>query len=439
MIAHEEFRELCALATSGCLTAEEQTRLKAHLASCPECRDTAREYETVARQGIPSLAADFPEDVSQVPFGWSEERAYQDFLRDSDKGSSAPQAVYCPEPCQSSSTIVPLRSTRLWPGQLSRLLPYAAGIVLAVLAGLWGYQRGITRSADFINGAQGHYQEIVSAARAQVARLSSERDLLLAKDQETDSRLITLRAEMASQLSDIKRLQVEEQNLRNSLQASEAEKDKVTTDRDAVLRRLRQLQADLERSQGELASKQKDMEALSQQRPVQSGKEKELEARVAQLEELLKDRDDAIDRQQDLLAHDRDIRDLMGARDLYVAEVVDVGHNGKTKKPFGRIFFTKGKSLIFYAYDLDQQPGLREASSFQAWGRRGPDESKAASLGIFYLDNSSHKRWVVKSDDPNLIQQIDAVFVTVEPKGGSQKPTGKQLLFAYLRVEPNHP
>ena len=37
------------------------------------------------------------------------------------------------------------------------------------------------------------------------------------------------------------------------------------------------------------------------------------------------------------------------------------------------------------------------------------------------------------------LQQIDAVFVTVEPHGGSEKPSGKPLLFAYLKVNANHP
>jgi hypothetical protein len=27
----------------------------------------------------------------------------------------------------------------------------------------------------------------------------------------------------------------------------------------------------------------------------------------------------------------------------------------------------------------------------------------------------------------------------VEPNGGSQKPSGKPFLFAYLKVDPNHP
>jgi hypothetical protein len=45
----------------------------------------------------------------------------------------------------------------------------------------------------------------------------------------------------------------------------------------------------------------------------------------------------------------------------------------------------------------------------------------------------------VKSDDPKKLEQIDSVFVTVEPNGGSHKPSGKPLLFAYLKVDPNHP
>jgi hypothetical protein len=46
---------------------------------------------------------------------------------------------------------------------------------------------------------------------------------------------------------------------------------------------------------------------------------------------------------------------------------------------------------------------------------------------------------VLRSDDPKHLAEIDAVFVTVEPRGGSQKPTGKPLLYALLRKEANHP
>ena len=153
----------------------------------------------------------------------------------------------------------------------------------------------------------------------------------------------------------------------------------------------------------------------------------------------LHDRETMIEQQEDLLAHDRDIREIMGARDLYVAEVYDVERTRETKKPYGRVFYTKGKSLIFYAYDLDQQAGVKNASTFQAWGRRGPDWQQALNLGVFYVDNASKKRWVLRFDDSKALAQIDAVFVTVEPTGGSQRPSKKPRLFAYLHIDPNHP
>jgi hypothetical protein len=91
------------------------------------------------------------------------------------------------------------------------------------------------------------------------------------------------------------------------------------------------------------------------------------------------------------------------------------------------------------AYDLDQQSELKRASTFQAWGRRGPDRQQAVNLGVFYEDNGTKKRWILKCDDPKTLTQIDAVFVTIEPNGGSYKPSSKPLLFAYLKVSPNHP
>jgi anti-sigma-K factor RskA len=45
----------------------------------------------------------------------------------------------------------------------------------------------------------------------------------------------------------------------------------------------------------------------------------------------------------------------------------------------------------------------------------------------------------LRFDNSQTLSQIDAVFVTVEPHGGSRKPTGKPFLFATLRKEANHP
>ena len=61
---------------------------------------------------------------------------------------------------------------------------------------------------------------------------------------------------------------------------------------------------------------------------------------------------------------------MLGASDLRIAEVYDVGQSGATRKPFGRVFYTKEKSLVFYAYDLEQQAEVKpETNGFiQACG-----------------------------------------------------------------------
>jgi hypothetical protein len=38
------------------------------------------------------------------------------------------------------------------------------------------------------------------------------------------------------------------------------------------------------------------------------------------------------------------------------------------------------------------------------------------------------------SNDPKALARLDMVFVTIEPPGGSDRPTGKQLLRAYPQV-----
>ena len=82
---------------------------------------------------------------------------------------------------------------------------------------------------------------------------------------------------------------------------------------------------------------------------------------------------------------------------------------------------------------------MRDASTFQAWGRQGSDTQHDVSLGVMYLDDSTQKRWALKFNDAETLAKIDTVFVTVEPRGPSAKPTGKPLLFASLRIDPNHP
>jgi hypothetical protein len=437
LITHDELRALCALSTSGSLTAEERSRLGEHLLVCLECRKAAQEYETVAGIVMPSLVTDFPADVGAFPEGWSEGESKRELFRQLDLRKQPDRAQlrrfglgrggYVKHPAARE-----WGESFAWLHGATRILTYAAaGVVLAALIGMLGYRQGEKQGANSVPVSQRPAME-ANGPRDEIAALSQERQVLRAQLQERDRAIAILSGKTAHQLADIQALKDEDHQAKDSYLRAQQESAQTASDRDGLRRKLEQAQSDL-------ALLQAEMESLRQQRADAAARVAELEARLGQLPELLKDRDATIEQQRELLARDRDIRDLMGARDLYMAEVIDVGRNGETKKPFGRVFYTKGKSLIFYAYDLDQQPSLRQASTFQAWGRRGPDMTQAMNLGIFYVDNTTHKRWVLKFDDPKSLDQIDAVFVTVEPTGGSRKPSGKQLLFAYLRVEPNHP
>jgi hypothetical protein len=59
---------------------------------------------------------------------------------------------------------------------------------------------------------------------------------------------------------------------------------------------------------------------------------------------------------------------------------------------------------------------------------------------MFYSDDKAQRRWTFKCDDPKILTEIDSVFVTLEPeKGDPSHPHGPNLMYAYLRGQPNHP
>ena len=425
---HDEFRLLCAISTSGCMTEEERHRLASHLAVCSECRELTSEYEAIARSAVPFLVSDFPEEVADPPRGWSVDVSKRDLYRRLQEGNQSPSSVRTRLIAREPE----LRRRDWWVGHFSTrsLLPYAAGLA-AILAIATLSQRLGSRQAA--NAARAISQsQLQDGARQDSVSESNQRLLLQTELEKQERAIASLNDKITHQVTEIQALNGRDEGIRESLQRAESRHAQTLAERDELGRKLEQAQSDL-------AAMQKDLDSLHQRRGDQSLRLSDLQAQVTKLSEVLEERDRTIEEQRELLARDKDIRELVGAREMYVAEVIDVGRDGQTKKPFGRVFYTKGKSLIFYAYDLDQQPHVREASTFQVWGRRAPDLSQAMNLGILSEDNPAHKRWVLKFNDTKSLEQIDAVFVTAEPQGGSRKPTGKEFLFTYLRVEPNHP
>jgi hypothetical protein len=408
-----------------------------HFTVCADCRQAMSEYDVAARKGVAALAEDLaPQEREDTDSSWSVESAEKAFFkrlnieqkRESYRANNHGAAAgnpgrYTYRPAQ-------IRWSEVW-------MPFSAAVLLAFALGIAGYRTGVKRATDVAPTTPGPTKASESSLEEQASDAGYERTQLLAK-----------LSENAKLIDDLKRQLSEQLRVVNGLKALDGTHSPSGTQqtghtaREAHTRREEELAI----AQDKLQELQKTIEAVTAQREEATTRAATLEAAVGELTRLVRDREQSLDqkegevaKQQELLDHDRDIRELMGARDLYIAEVHDVSKSGQTDRTYGRVFYTKGKSLIFYAYDLDAQPGLPNVSSFQAWGRRGPDKQEALNLGIFYEDNVSKKRWVLKAEDPKTLEDIDAVFVTVEPNGGSHHPSGKPLLFAYLRIAPNHP
>jgi hypothetical protein len=436
---HDEFLELCAVSTSGELTEEEQKRLEDHLAVCSPCRQVLQQYRSVVDQVIPSIvASEEPATVERDSSGSQNraEKALFDRLAQQEKL----QAVGV-EKARSSSRvphrILPASSDSAWRHVWTL---YAAGILLFVALSFFAYRIGIRRGTDTAkivpppSGvlAPAQPSQVASALEEQLSDAGHDREIARSELVQRDKTIADLRRQLNQQSAVVAQMKAERDNLQNNLRAGDSSRQDLIQQRTELAQKLDSAEADSQALQGKLAT-------LTQQSVRDTDSLKTSEAKVNDLTHLLAQREADLEQQDELLAHDRDIRDLMGARDLYIAEVYDVEGTGETKKAYGRVFYTRGKSLIFYAYDLDQQAGLKRASAFQAWGRRGADQQQSVNLGVFYEDNASKKRWILKCEDPKTLAQIDAVFVTVEPNGGSHRPSSKALLFAYLKINPNHP
>jgi anti-sigma-K factor RskA len=410
---HEEFVALSALFFSGELTDEEWALLQVHLAYCDACREAFEQYKRIHANVIPAMAASAAAEATDVPRE-SESALQEAELKLMNQLSASPD-----------SKEFPARSVpwRLFSGVLA-----ACAIVAALIYVFAGHHAG------------------QPAVRLEASKTPSTPPSKQTAQPTPESALRDELDRTKREVADLQQQLTAAQNRPSSLLPSEAMKrqqqkeqasyEQLTTDKDSLARQLLAAQADLQSLGDKLAS----ADANGTQQTAQMSA---LQARVRQLNESLAEKNTALDDKErmlaldkDFLSHDRDIRDLIGARNLYIADIFDTNENGKTAKPFGRLFYTKDRSLVFYGFDLEKQAGLTQPVAFQAWG--SGSDTKPVNLGLFYQDDS-HKRWVVRFSDPKTLARLNMVFVTVEPPGGSNRPTGKQLLRAYLQIQPNHP
>jgi hypothetical protein len=430
--SHDGFLELCATATTGSLNAEERRRLKEHLAQCESCREILAQYEAIIDRVIPVWVPDLTEE-RRTPSGWSLEEAEAQLFARLGEPDRLPNQQEFPELKSPPASISP-PTVRTFSGDVlwrHLWVQFAAALLLVAALGIIAYRTGVGRGLILVLRGSASDTSLPDSGLPNEPAISAS-DRTPALENGMGAQLAALRTQFKERLAEIKRLKAQQAQTERDLSLERASRISQAQERAALSERL-------ELTKGSLESLQQKLDSATSENSEDSALTAALQLKVDQLTESMRDRHLEIARERELLDHDRDIRELMGSRDLYIAEVYDVAKTGLTQKPFGRVFYTTGKSLIFYAYDLDQQPGIEQTSTFQAWGRRGQDHDHAVNLGIFYQDNKTTKRWVLKSDDPKTLGQIDEVFVTVEPNGGSVHPSGKPLLFAYLRIQPNHP
>jgi hypothetical protein len=434
---HEEFLELCAVATSGNLTEEEKKKLNKHLATCAECQKAAKEFQDAADNAIPALAEELAPELTREDrkedSSFNQEAAEASFLRRLSKEKKRSPLASGEADGWLSPLVV--RRSRNFRRSLERFdfwLPLAAAGLLCLALGILTYRMGKHRGVDLTRREQASAIPRDGISQETLATVVRERDEANARLSAEDTAISALKREMNRQLNENAKLKTFRSDQEVALENSAGEKGQLSADRDRLAQELASGQVSLQVSEDKLRK-------LEKERSESVIHTANLEAQVAELSRVVTDQQKDLGKEKELLAKDKDIRELMGARDLYVAEVIDVERTGETQKAFGRLFYTKGKSLIFYAYDVDEKPGWKNVSTIQAWGMRGPDQQQAVNLGMFYEDNVSKKRWVLKFNDAKTLSQIDAVFVTLEPQGGSQKPSRKPFLFAYLKMDPNHP
>jgi hypothetical protein len=428
---HDRFRELAAIATSGALAINERAELNDHLRMCEACTEVYAQYRVLAGAGFPMLAASY--EHREATSGWDETVLRRKLFVRIDEQHSPPVLV------RSESPGLPLHKPIL--AVLGAAL--AACLIIGVWIGGWRLgRRSEDRTRIGETSEKSRIQGLLSAKNSVDVLLSMQSGKIAQLETESSTRLLEAdklrkRLQLAQDQLDQERAsaRAELEGVVAAKAASDEELDSVSRQRDRLSNELRSAEQAYQSVQMELAS-------LRAERDRALLRLASLENRVNELVATNQDQERRLSNSQQYLSSDRDIRELMGARNLYIADVFDMDSSSRTRKPFGRVFYTRGKSLIFYAYDLDRQRTVRDASAFQVWGEKETtqgEQAKPLNLGILYLDSESNRRWILRFDNSQTLADIDAVFVTVEPRGGSAKPTGKPFLFAMLRKEANHP
>lgn len=436
-ITHNEwFEELCALAAIGELSAAEFAELQQHRADCATCRELYADFCRITSDDIGLAAIDKQSDET----GHGDDSALDEqallgqFMERAQREREAQLHVAPRVVAESTQPNVFLRISQAmaWIHR-SAWIYVAVALLLAVVAGIGAYRFRDTQlspTLERLRDQLGMWQskaavtsEKEKSATQLLSRSESEREVLQealadaqTKYEELQGRVKALSAQLASANAQIAQQNQDMQLAKTNVEQAKAladQKDKMLEDLRGQLRGVMQL-------------------AENQGNVLEDVRRKLKNAEQAQNADLASTA-------QSPPVSEEEAKELLGARDLHIVDVYDVDASGHRRRTYGRVFYVEKKQLVFYAFDLEGKKHNRAPASFQAWGYLQANQGKPQNLGTFNLDNAALSRWVLKVDNRRILQHIDAVFVTLEPLGGSPVPRGRKLLYAYLNNPPNHP
>src|SRR5205807_1057164 len=442
--SHEYFGLLCAMVGANQASEEEEQLLAQHAESCAECRQAVEQYRQVVWQiREPALTSEDEEESVPLPEEEGAERAKakERLLVAVRAGVQQPLTGerFGVTPRKKMAEKESVRSgVQLWASWA-----VAASLLIAVGVNSVQYWESKKHSGDAEIRAASLQKEL-DGLRDELAKERTER--LQAAASQNVQAAPSAEAAAISKSNETQKLRAENEALRANLTSSEAAREQQGRDFIAQRDRERLLQASLDvfqASKSTLEVENTDLLAKVSKLTDDLKKSQEdlagLSARNEALSQETLSKVKYAERQQKLLATDHDIRDILGSRSLHIIDVYDVSGQGELERPFGRIFYTEGKSLIFYAFDLDLQKELKRRAVFQAWGQKSEGKESPRSLGTFYMDDSAQNRWVLKVDDNKTLSRIDYVYVTDSSRKETVKPKGKPLLSAFLNGPANHP
>lgn len=402
MTDHEHYEELAALSAGGLLSDREQTELQEHTKVCSDCLRAEREFSELACSGLPLTEGAIHEFLQKTRTKSDDGMRERFLLRSRREG-----VVFSPQVQEPS----PRRSWRL--GAAVAGIATGAAMVLLVIYGPSLYSRvklGGTTQLQQI-------QQQNSTLNATIAQLNES---LAAQQREIE----TLRTQLGTANKTVEGLRHENEQTQGETQRASSQDV--------------QFPAELQNRDKQLEDARNEIQRINQLRSDDAASLVAQEVRIAELSDQLRIASATLDLERQLTAAGKDIRELLTARQLHVIDVRDTDANGKPTKAFGRIFVTEGKSLTFYAFDLNQDRVIDAKHRFAVWGAPQAKGTPAHSLGFFYVDDKTQNRWALKVTDPQLVKEVDSVFVTVAPATGTPAPSGPALLYASLG-RPNHP